>query len=36
MKIDENAQITHTLDMRFSAFYAYYYAPFTGVWRRLR
>jgi len=36
MKIDESLQIPHTLGMRFSAFYAYYYAPFTGVWRRLR
>jgi len=36
MMIDENAGFPHTLDMRFSSFYAYYYAPFTGVWRRLR
>lgn len=34
--IDESAAFAHTLGMRFSATYAYYYYPVTGVWRRLR
>ena len=36
MMVDENLLLPHTLGMRFSAIYAYYYAPSTGVWRRLR
>jgi hypothetical protein len=36
MMIDENSILTHTLGMRLSAIFAYYYAPSAGVWRRLR
>lgn len=34
--LDHHPRFRHTLCMRFSAIYAYYYYPDTGVWRRLR